>query len=148
LRSVIEDLMPLAEAKDIDLGVTDQSDALVPAREIDLKMLIKNLVENAIRYTPNGGLINLSVHADRKRAILLVDDTGPGIPEQERARVFDPFYRILGSDTEGSGLGLSIVKTIAARIGATITLEDFDGSHAVSGLRVIVEFPVAEEASL
>ncbi|MDB5776539.1 MAG: two-component sensor histidine kinase [Herbaspirillum sp.] len=147
LRSVIEDLMPLAEAKDIDLGVTNQSDALVSAREIDLKMLIKNLVENAIRYTPNGGLINLSIHADRQRAILLVDDTGPGIPEQERARVFDPFYRILGSDTEGSGLGLSIVKTIAARIGATIALEDLDHHHAVSGLRVVVEFPVAEEAS-
>jgi two-component system OmpR family sensor kinase len=145
LRAIIEDMMPLAEAKGIDLGVTDKSDALVAAREIDLKMMIKNLMENAIRYTPNGGTVNLSVRRRSERVIFQVDDTGPGIPMAERERVFDPFYRILGSDTQGSGLGLSIVKTITARIGAVIYLEDAKTQQGHPGLRVVVEFPVSEE---
>jgi two-component system OmpR family sensor kinase len=144
LRTIIEDMMPLAENKRIDLGVTEKSDALVAAREIDLKMLIKNLLENAIRFTPNEGMINLSVYTIHNAVILQVDDTGPGIPQHERERVFDPFYRILGSDTDGSGLGLSIVKKIAARIGATITLDDYKTHHGVSGLRALVTFPAVE----
>ena len=144
LRTIIEDMMPLAENKRIDLGVTEKSDALVAAREIDLKMLIKNLLENAIRFTPNEGMINLSVYTIHNAVVLQVDDTGPGIPQHERERVFDPFYRILGSDTDGSGLGLSIVKKIAARIGATITLDDYKTHHGVSGLRALVTFPAVE----
>jgi two-component system OmpR family sensor kinase len=143
LRGVIEDAMPLAETKHIDLGVTEKSDALVAAREIDLQVLIKNLVENAIRYTPPGGTVNLSVQADEHHVTLLVEDTGPGIPEEERERVFDPFYRILGSETEGSGLGLSIVKKIAVRISAVIRLED-NTAHNASGLRVVVRFPIMQ----
>jgi two-component system, OmpR family, sensor kinase len=145
LRTIIEDMMPLAENKRIDLGVTEKSDALVAAREIDLKILIKNLLENAIRYTPNEGTINLSVYTSHKTVVLRVDDTGPGIPQHERERVFDPFYRILGSDTDGSGLGLSIVKKIAARIGATITLDDYETQPGgASGLRVLVSFPAVQ----
>ena len=145
LRTVIEDVMPLAESKNIDLGVTEKSKVLVAAREIDLRVLIKNLVENAIRYTPPGGIVNLSIRADERGTTLLVEDTGPGIPEQERERVFDPFYRILGSDIEGSGLGLSIVRKIAARIGAVVTLED-NTVKTATGLRVAVNFPaVASE---
>jgi two-component system OmpR family sensor kinase len=138
LRGVIEDMLPLAEAKKIDLGIKETSAALVPAREIDLKMLVKNLVENAIRYTPDNGVVNLSIRANGGHVILLVEDSGPGIPESERSRVFDPFYRILGSDTDGSGLGLSIVKSIADGIGATVTLENIPDGN--TGLRVIVEF--------
>jgi two-component system OmpR family sensor kinase len=144
LRTIIEDMMPLAENKRIDLGVTEKSDALVAAHEIDLKMLIKNLLENAIRFTPSEGMINLSVYTLHNAVILQVDDTGPGIPQHERERVFDPFYRILGSDTHGSGLGLSIVKKIASRIGATITLDDYKTQHGVSGLRALVTFPAVE----
>jgi two-component system OmpR family sensor kinase len=149
LREVIEDMMPLAEAKNIDLGVTNISDVQVTAREIDLKILIKNLLENAIRYTPDGGIVNLSVRKDGIRVFLYVEDNGPGIPESEQSRVFDPFYRILGSDTEGSGLGLSIVETIADSLGATVTLENINdiknssnanNPDSNSGLRVIVEF--------
>lgn len=64
LREVIEDILPLAQAKNIDLGVTDSADAVVAAREIDLKILLKNLIENAIRYTPEGGVVNLSIRKD------------------------------------------------------------------------------------
>jgi two-component system OmpR family sensor kinase len=142
LRAIIEGAMPLAESKNIDLGVTEKSDAFVSAREIDLQVLIRNLVENAIRYTPPNGTVNLSIQTDLRGVTLLVEDTGPGIPKQERERVFDPFYRILGSDTEGSGLGLSIVKKIALRIGAVVTLEDNTAPNT-TGLRVVVTFPTA-----
>lgn len=146
LRTVIEDVMPLVESKNIDLGVTEKSNVMVAAREIDLRVLIKNLVENAIRYTPAGGVINLSIRADERGVTLLVEDTGPGIPEKERERVFDSFYRILGNDIEGSGLGLSIVKKIADRIGAVITLED-NATDIATGLRVVVSFPPVESES-
>lgn len=87
------------------------------ASEIDLKTLVKNIVENAIRYTPEGGRVDLYVNSDDDHVILQVDDTGPGIALEERARVFDPFYRVVGIDEVGSGLGLSIVAAIAARMG-------------------------------
>jgi two-component system OmpR family sensor kinase len=139
LRQVLEDLMPLAESKSIDLGVIDGADATVAASEVDLQTLVKNLVDNAIRYTPDGGRIDLSVTASATRASLRVDDTGPGIAEEERERVFDPFYRVLGSNEIGSGLGLSIVKTIAERIGATVTLGAANDSSP-AGLSVVVTF--------
>lgn len=82
--------------------------------EVDLVTLVKNLVDNAIRYTPAGGGVDLSVSTADGVTILAVGDNGPGIPEPARERVFDPFYRVLGSDQIGSGLGLSIVRTIAA----------------------------------
>ena len=143
LRQVLEDLMPLAEAKQIDLGVLGEPDAWISAHEVDLKTLIKNLVDNAIRYTPAGGWVDISVQTTPNHVILQVDDNGPGIAEHDRERVFDPFYRVLGNDEAGSGLGLSIVKTIAVRIGAKISLSESDADEHTSGLRVTVMFPVA-----
>ncbi|GGF19013.1 two-component sensor histidine kinase [Aliidongia dinghuensis] len=136
-RQVLEDLMPLAEAKRLDIGVVSRSDVVVQANEPDLMILVKNLVENAIRYTPEGGRIDLAVETTPGGTILRVDDTGPGIPPAERARVFDPFYRVLGSGEIGSGLGLSIVKTIADRLGASVAL----GQSNDGGLRVTVTLP-------
>jgi two-component system OmpR family sensor kinase len=138
IRQVLEDLVPLAESKNIDLGVLNNADASLAVREVDLKTLVKNLVDNAIRYTPNGGRIDLSVTVNASQVRLQVDDTGPGIPEQERERVFDPFYRALGNDEVGSGLGLSIVKTIAERIGASVVLGV--ASSSPPGLSVVVTF--------
>jgi two-component system OmpR family sensor kinase len=136
LRVVLEDLMPLAQAKRIDLGVTSTGDATVRASDVDLRMLVKNLVDNAIRYTPERGRIDLSIHERDGIVQLRVADTGPGIPAAERERVFDPFYRILGNEQIGSGLGLSIVQTIAKRIGACVEL----GDVIPRGLRVTVTF--------
>jgi two-component system OmpR family sensor kinase len=82
----------------------------------------------------------LSVLAINGMITLVVEDNGPGIPEAERERVFDPFYRVLGSDEIGSGLGLSIVKTIATRVGAKVSL-GFANDQSRSGLRVMVTFP-------
>ena len=139
-RQVVEDLMPLAEHKQIDLGVVGEGDASIVADAMDLKTLVKNLVENAIRHTPRSGRVDLSLRTTSTQVILQVDDTGPGISEDERERVFDPFYRVLGNDDEGSGLGLSIVKTIATRYRAEISLESALPDIGV-GLRVTVIFP-------
>ena len=136
LRVVLEDLMPLAQAKRIDLGVTSTGDASVLASEVDLGILVKNLVDNAIRYTPERGRIDLSIHERDGVVQLQIADTGPGIPAAERERVFDPFYRVLGNEQVGSGLGLSIVQTIAKRIGARVEL----GDVMPRGLRVTITF--------
>lgn len=142
-RRVLEDLMPLAEAKHIDIGVEGTQDAEVWASELDMIALVKNLVDNAIRYTPEGGRVDLSVGISEGKAELRVQDSGPSIPLAERDRVFDPFYRTLGSEQIGSGLGLSIVQTIAHRIGAEIRL-DFVDETQQTGLKVSVIVPTKQ----
>ncbi len=138
-RLVLEDLMPLAEAKNIDLGVASEQDGEVFVSQIDLMSILKNLVDNAIRYTPVGGRVDVSVMSDQGNISLLVEDTGPGIAQEEREHVFDPFYRVLGNEQIGSGLGLSIVQTIAARIGADLRL-GYVNEKRQSGLRIVVIF--------
>lgn len=140
-RRVLEDLMPLAEAKHIDIGVEGTLDADVWASELDMIAVVKNLVDNAIRYTPEGGRVDLSVGVSGGKVVLRIQDSGPGIPLAERDRVFDPFYRTLGSEQTGSGLGLSIVQTIANRIGAEIRL-DFSDQEKQTGLTVAVIAPM------
>lgn len=140
-RRVLEDLMLLAEAKNLDMGVVGDTDAQIPVNEMDLIALVKNLVDNAIRYTPVGGRIDLSVTTHDRQAILRVKDSGPGIPPSEQARVFDPFYRVLGREEVGSGLGLSIVKAIADRMGADVQL-DYSEPQRQSGLCVTVLIPM------
>lgn len=142
-RRVLEDMMPLAEAKQIDIGVEGTQDAEILASELDMVTVVKNLVDNAIRYTPEGGRVDLSVVILEGKAELCVQDSGSGIPLAERDRVFDPFYRILGSEQIGSGLGLSIVQTIANRIGAEIRL-DFVDETQQTGLKVSVIVPMKQ----
>ena len=138
IRLVLEDLYPLAEEKQIDLGVVGDQDATVALDPLELRMLVKNLVDNAIRYSPRGGRVDLRVLAEAHWADLIVDDSGPGIPEAERERVFDAFYRMLGNGREsGSGLGLAIVKAVADKAGATLSLSR---SPEQQGLRVTVRF--------
>ncbi|MGF0343645.1 ATP-binding protein [Rhodococcus sp. IEGM1300] len=125
-RRVLEDLLPLAEHKGIDIGVESTEDVQVTLNEMDLFILVKNLVDNAIRYTPAGGRVDLRVELDRETVILEIKDSGPGISVQEQPLVFDPFYRTLGTNEAGSGLGLSIVTAIADRTGASIRLSFSD----------------------
>ncbi|TVT85946.1 ATP-binding protein [Pseudomonas sp. H3(2019)] len=139
-RRVLEDLLPLAEAKHIDIGVEDEPDVQVLINERDLLAMVKNLVDNAIRYTPAGGRVDLSVRMEEGGALLQVRDSGPGIAAEERERVFDPFYRSLGNHEVGSGLGLSIVKAVADRNGAQIRL-GFGDEAARRGLCVSVWLP-------
>ncbi len=130
---------PLAEARHIDLGATTLDDrAVLTGDPTALRTLLANLLDNAIRYTPDGGRVDVATTAEAGRVQLTVSDTGPGIPPAERGRVLDRFYRRAGEDQPGSGLGLAIVKAIAEQHGATLHLEDADGG----GLRVRVVFPI------
>ncbi|MBI1889490.1 MAG: two-component sensor histidine kinase [Burkholderiales bacterium] len=112
-RGVVADFVPLANAKNIDLGIRADKDAHILGNADSLRILLNNLVDNAIRYTPEGGTVDVSIQSDGFRVSLAVDDTGPGIPEKDLARVQDRFYRVPGNKAEGSGLGLAIVKQIA-----------------------------------
>jgi two-component system OmpR family sensor kinase len=108
------------------------ADALSVSGHADgLRTLLANLIDNAIRYSPGGGQVDVALRREGERAVITVRDTGPGIPPAERGRVFDRFYRREGSGAEGSGLGLAIVKAIADRHGATIALEDGPGGKAL-----------------
>jgi two-component system OmpR family sensor kinase len=138
---VASDFEPLARDKAIDLKL-DLRAAVVPGETEGLRVMLNNLVENAIRYTPAGGRVSLIVHRDDREATVEVDDTGPGIAEDQRARVFDRFYRATRSDSssesEGSGLGLAIVKRVVDRHSGRIDLAT--GSSGI-GLSVIVRLP-------
>jgi signal transduction histidine kinase len=129
----------LAADKSVDLGIITAEPALVSGDEECLQILLRNLLDNAVRYTPAGGRVDVSVLADGDAVRLMVGDDGSGIPEAERTRVFDRFYRGLGTAEPGSGLGLAIVRRIADRHGAAIRLAD---AEAGRGLKVTVRFPV------
>lgn len=135
--NVLETVLPLAEAKHIDIGVTGSENPEIPMSELDLTTLVRNLADNAIRYTPEGGSVDLCVTRQPGKIVLSVSDTGPGIPAAERDRIFEPFYRVLGNGQTGSGLGLSIVTAIVRRTGAHIALSHTD-EQSQSGLRVTV----------
>jgi two-component system OmpR family sensor kinase len=137
-RRVLEDLLPLAERKNIDIGVESSEDVQLVINEMDLLILVKNLADNAIRYTPCGGRVDLSVERVQDTVILQVKDCGPGIASDEQMRVFDPFYRTVGTEEAGSGLGLSIVKAIAERTGARVHLS-FSDETTRRGLCVTIE---------
>ncbi len=136
--SVLADLEPLAEAKGVELRRGRVEAARVAGQPEALRTLARNLVDNAIRYTPPGGQIELSVFVDSGRPTLEVKDSGPGIPPEERQRVFDRFYRLPGAGAQGSGLGLAIVKQIADAHRAEVSLGEADHGK---GLRVTVRFP-------
>lgn len=131
LRAVIAEQMPLAVRKRIDLGVIGEPDVTVAMGELDVSILLRNLVENALRYTPEAGRVDVVVARAGHRVTIAVRDTGPGIPVEERERVFQPFHR-LAADDQGSGLGLAIVRAIAERNGATVTIGDAQPGASIS----------------
>ncbi len=136
---VTRELVPLALKRDMDLGFEADRAVTVQGDELLLRELLKNLIDNAIRYCPSGACITVRVAATATGCCLEVEDDGPGIPPAERERVFDRFYRSPGTDTEGSGLGLAIVREVVRVHGGRITLGE--GSEG-KGLRVRVSLPV------
>jgi two-component system, OmpR family, sensor kinase len=132
-------LVPLADAKQIDLGISNSQPAVVMGDPDALRTLTRNLVDNAVRYTPVGGRVDVSVEngGDSGEALLKVVDNGPGIPPEERSRVLDRFYRRPGTSPPGSGIGMAIVKAIADTHGATLEL---DSGPDGTGLAVCVRF--------
>ncbi|MCG2592327.1 ATP-binding protein [Ramlibacter sp. XY19] len=131
-RETVSELLPRAQAKGQDLGLADGAPVIVQAPREALRLALRNLVDNAIKYTPAGGRIDIALGP----SWLAVEDSGPGIPEAERQRVLDRFYRVPGSGAQGSGLGLAIVKAVAERIGADLVLAE----SALGGLRVELRF--------
>jgi len=125
-REVVVEQAPHAEARGIDLGL-DASAASVDGDPEGLRVALGNLVDNAIRYTPAGGKVDVRVRTEGDAAIAEVLDTGPGIPPEERERVLDRFHRSAGAPGSGGGLGLAIVREIATRHGAAIELRDREG---------------------
>jgi two-component system, OmpR family, sensor kinase len=115
LQELISDLMPCADHRDIDVGLSVDINASVRANPHELRSLLHNLLDNALRYTPEHGVVDVRLFADGGKAVVEIVDSGPGIPPDLLPRVFDRFFRIEGSDTEGSGLGLAIAKHAAER---------------------------------
>ena len=115
LRELISDLMPCADHRDIDLGMSFGIGATVRANPHELRSLLHNLLDNALRYTPDHSVVDVRLFADGGKVVVEIVDSGPGIPPDLLPRVFDRFFRIEGSDTEGSGLGLAIAKHAAER---------------------------------
>ena len=155
-RDVVQDAIPRAMEKRIDLGyeglqVNDAS-AVVQANPTLLKEMIRNLVDNALNYTPssaehpeNPSMVTVRVTSDGigKVVFLQVEDTGPGIPEAERELVMQPFYRVLGTNTDGSGLGLAIVQEIAQKHLAILTVEDAHPGKAQVGALFTLRFKLS-----
>jgi two-component system sensor histidine kinase TctE len=132
----VRDFVPRALDKRIDLGYEGPEPGApnhlpVQGHALLLRELIRNLVDNALQYTPPGGTVTVRIVEDPfgQVVVLQVEDSGPGIPAAEREQVFRPFYRVLGTEVEGSGLCLAIVREIALQHGAEITLEDANLRH-------------------
>jgi two-component system OmpR family sensor kinase len=141
-RLALADAAPAAQSRRIDLGLQHADDAVVDGHPEALRMLLRNLIHNAVKYTPEGGRVDVGVHAQAAGgARLLVEDSGPGIDAAERERVFDRFYRVPGTESTGSGLGLAIVRAVAEQHGAQVAL---DASPRLGGLRVTLDLPAPQ----
>jgi two-component system sensor histidine kinase TctE len=147
-REAVRASIDTAIARGIDLGFEPEAArARIFGAPVLLRELLNNLIDNALAYTPAGGSITVRVAERGVMALLEVDDTGPGIPEGERARVFDRFYRILGTNVDGSGLGLAIVREIAETHGALVRIGTPEpAGTATPGTRVSVEFDAVDAA--
>lgn len=138
-RHVLETQAPAAIARNIDLGLEETGPVPVIGDGAMLREMIVNLVDNALRYSKDGGNVTVTLAAVDGEALLTVADDGPGIPVDERDHVFERFYRIAGSTEEGSGLGLAIVREVVENAGGRVTLRD----GAAGGLVVEVRLPLA-----
>ena len=121
---VVNDYLPLAEDRQLALQLQLSPTIVLRGQSENLRILISNLIDNAIRYTPVRGTVTVQTIEQNNHAVLIVTDTGGGIPAVERDRVFDRFYRRMGTKTDGSGLGLAIVRNIAQTHHAKISLTD------------------------
>ncbi|MBL8378666.1 MAG: sensor histidine kinase N-terminal domain-containing protein [Burkholderiales bacterium] len=138
-RRVTQDCLPLALAKGIDLGLeADEVPVHLQGVPLLLGEMLANLIDNAVKYTPRGGSVTVRLRDGATGIRLEVEDTGCGIPEADRERVFERFYRVLGVEADGSGLGLPIVREIADLHRGVVWLEAGPGGK---GTRAVVTFP-------
>lgn len=138
VKQAVADIAGAAQSRRIDIGVSRADEGAFPGHPDAARILVRNLLDNAVKYTPEGGTVDVEVQRSGDAWLLEVQDSGPGIDEVDRERVLDRFYRVAGSQATGSGLGLAIVKSIADVHGAVLTL---DRSARLGGLCVSVRFP-------
>lgn len=145
LRDSVGQLMPLADQRRIEVGFDGAAQVVVQASPGDLRSVFDNLLDNALRYTPEGGLVEVRLHRMKKGVVVDVVDSGPGIPPELLERVFDRFFRVPGTVADGSGLGLAITQAAALRHGLRVELRARDDGasglvarvHLVSGALLI-----------
>jgi two-component system OmpR family sensor kinase len=141
VREVVGSSSARAESIGVDLGADAPAAAPILCSPDEMRSLVENLVDNALRYAPPSSQVTVSVRLAEESIELTVSDLGPGIPVDERQRVFERFHRVAGDSTAGSGLGLAIAKAIVDRHGASMDLEDAAPGHTPAGLLVRVRLP-------
>src|SRR5215470_17056001 len=144
--SITEQMRLLAEDKNIALRCESDEQVTVEGDRARLKQVIVNLVDNAIKYTPAGGLVGVKIRASNSHAVLEVNDNGVGIPPEALPHIFERFYRVDKARSRqmgGAGLGLSIIKAIVTAHGGQVRVEGVEGK----GSRFLVELPVAGKTS-
>ena len=141
VRLAVGDVLPQAQRRRIDLGMVHAEALSVKGQPEALHMALRNLLDNAVKYTPDGGQVDICLTLNQGRALLSIDDSGPGVAPDAQPRIFDRFYRANDTAHEtGSGLGLAIVKAIADRHGATLKLGQ---SPQLGGLRIELRMALA-----
>jgi signal transduction histidine kinase len=136
-----------AEERGVDLGADMPAEVPLTGRESELRVLLANLVDNALRYAPPQSAVTVTIRRRAGSAGIEVTDAGPGIPAAERERVFERFYRVEGDSTRGTGLGLSIARAIVERHHGAIRLADAHPGAPLPGLAVLIELPTDGAAS-
>ena len=141
-REVVGSFAARADAAGVDLGADAPGPARLTGGREELRSLLANLVDNALRYAPRGSEVTVAARNSGARVELEVSDAGPGIPPEQRARVLERFQRVEGDPASGSGLGLAIAKTIVERYGGEIELADAHPGSPLPGLSVRITLPV------
>lgn len=145
VNEVIGALAPLAIARNIDLGLVAQVDAIALGDREDFYTLVEIVLENALRYTPAGGTVDVAMRRAPAGTEIAIRDTGPGIPPAALPRVFERFFRVEGQDAEGSGLGLAIADLVAQRHGVTLSICNL---ATPGGLEAVLSFPAVRPDTL
>jgi two-component system, OmpR family, sensor kinase len=136
----VADALSDAARKEIDVGFELIEPIAIKGEPVMFATMIRNLLDNAVRFTPRGGRVDIGVYREAGEAVVQIEDTGPGIPPGEMDRIFEPFFRGSQPIENGTGLGLSIVKRIIDRLGGSIVLENISGPSG-TGLRATVRLP-------
>ena len=140
VQDVLETLSAQAQTKDIDLGFAMTGESpVIDGHPVAVREIVMNLVDNAIRYTQQGGTVTAHIDVLADAVKLSVEDNGPGVPPDQRERVFERFYRLNNRDSSGCGLGLPIVREFAQRVGATVHLETPAGGTGLAAVAMFVK---------
>ena len=139
MREAAGEAAPIADGHDLTVEVDDAQPLVVEGSPDEIHRLVVNLVQNALVHTPAGTAVHLGARREGERVTIEVNDEGPGIPAELRARIFDRFVRGNGDRSGGSGLGLSIVRAVAESHGGSVELSD----NEAGGARFVVRLPAA-----